>query len=52
MAVVEVQINQRMYQVACDDGQEEHLIKLAGDIDQRVRDLSSSVTPRCETIVS
>ena len=43
MAVVEVQINQRMYQVACDDGQEEHLMKLAGDIDQRVRDLSATM---------
>ena len=43
MALVEVQINQRMYQVACDDGQEAHLLKLAEDIDQRVRDLSASM---------
>ena len=43
MALVEVQINQRMYQVACDDGQEGHLMKLAEDIDQRVRDLSASM---------
>lgn len=43
MAVVDVKINQRMYQVACDDGQETHLMKLAEGIDQRVRDLSASM---------
>jgi cell division protein ZapA len=39
MAVVNIRINGRDYQVACDDGQEEHLRLLADDIDERVRAL-------------
>ena len=43
MAQVNVRINGRQYQVACEDGQEEHLDKLAGYIDQRVAELVKDV---------
>ncbi len=43
MAVVEVAINGRAYQVACDDGQENHLLQLGRDLDARVRDLAGSM---------
>jgi len=36
-------INGRSYTVACDDGQESHLQRLAGHIDQSVRALAESV---------
>ncbi|MBM3505453.1 MAG: cell division protein ZapA [Alphaproteobacteria bacterium] len=40
MAVVEVAINGRSYQVACDDGQEEHLKALGRELDDRVKELA------------
>ena len=43
MAQVTITINHRNYPVTCDDGQEEHLQKLAGHIDRRVTDLVASV---------
>jgi cell division protein ZapA len=43
MAQVSVRINGRQYQVACEDGQEEHLDKLAAYIDQRVAELVRDV---------
>jgi cell division protein ZapA len=39
MAIVQIRINGRSYDVACDDGQEDHLGVLADEIDGRVRDL-------------
>jgi cell division protein ZapA len=36
-------INGRSYTVACDDGQESHLERLAGHIDQKVAALAESV---------
>ena len=36
MAQVSVSINGRQYRMACDDGQEEHLSRLAEDLDQRI----------------
>ena len=36
MAHVNVTINSRQYRMACDDGQEAHLTRLAGDLDQRI----------------
>jgi cell division protein ZapA len=39
MSVVNIKVNGRDYQVACDDGQEEHLRLLADEIDDRVRSL-------------
>lgn len=39
MAIVRIQINGKEYDIACDDGQEEHLRLLADDVDERVRAL-------------
>jgi cell division protein ZapA len=39
MALVAVRIAGRPYELACDDGQEEHLRRLADDIDERMRGL-------------
>ena len=41
MAVVEIQLGRRNYQLACDDGQEEHLKRLASSISLRLQELSS-----------
>ena len=43
MAQVEVKINGRNYQIACDDGQEAHLLQLGEYIDKRVQELVSAV---------
>lgn len=43
MAQVEVSINGRNYQIACDDGQEAHLVQLGEYIDKRVQELVSAV---------
>jgi len=43
MAQVDVTINDRSYRVACDDGQEEHLLRLAAYIDGRVQELTEAV---------
>jgi cell division protein ZapA len=39
MATVTVSINSRNYRMACDDGQEEHLTRLAKELDQRIAQL-------------
>ena len=39
MAHVSVTINGRQYRMACDDGQEAHLTRLAQDFDQRISEL-------------
>ncbi len=36
MAQVNVTIGGRVYRMACDDGQEEHLMRLARDLDQKL----------------
>ena len=41
MATVTVSINGRNYRMACDDGQEEHLGRLARELDQRITQLRS-----------
>ena len=43
MAQVGVAINGRTYQIACDDGQEEHLKHLATYVDKRVAELIAAV---------
>jgi cell division protein ZapA len=43
MAQVDVTINDRSYRIACDDGQEEHLTRLASYIDGRVQELVATV---------
>ena len=42
MPHVSVTIAGRVYRMACDDGQEEHLLGLARDLDQRVEQLRGS----------
>ncbi len=42
MAQVNVTINARQYRMACEDGQEQHLLKLAEDLDQRIAQLRKS----------
>jgi cell division protein ZapA len=39
MAQVNVTIGGRTYRMACDDGQEEHLMKLARELDQKLAHL-------------
>ncbi len=39
MSHVSVTINGRQYRMACEDGQETHLVRLAKDLDQRIQDL-------------
>ncbi|MGB0576599.1 MAG: cell division protein ZapA [Alphaproteobacteria bacterium] len=43
MAQVDVAINGKSYRIACDDGQEEHLLQLAAFVDERIQQLVSSV---------
>ncbi len=43
MPQISLKINERSYQVTCDTGQEEHLRKLAGHLDERIQDLVGSV---------
>ena len=43
MGQVAVTINGRSYEVACDDGQEDHLVRLASYIDKKVAELVTSV---------
>jgi cell division protein ZapA len=42
MSEVNVTINARQYRMACEDGQEEHLLKLSQDLDQRIAQLRAS----------
>lgn len=43
MAQVTLKINDRSYEMTCDDGQEDHLRKLAAHVDDRMRQLAGSV---------
>jgi cell division protein ZapA len=43
MPELTVEINGREYQVACDDGQEEHLTKLARYVDKKMDELVGAV---------
>lgn len=43
MAQVTVTINERKYNVACDDGQEAHLTRLGSYVDRRVGELVAAV---------
>src|SRR5919108_4772993 len=42
MAQVSVTINGRVYRMACDDGQEDHLVRLARELDARIGKLRDS----------
>jgi cell division protein ZapA len=39
MSHVSVTINGRQYRMACEDGQEGHLMRLAADVDKRINEL-------------
>jgi cell division protein ZapA len=41
LAQVSVTINGRQYRMACEDGQENHLMRLAGDVNQRIQSMRS-----------
>jgi len=43
MAQVSITINNRKYQVACDDGQEAHLTRLGDYVDKRLNELIAAV---------
>jgi cell division protein ZapA len=43
MAQVSITINNRKYQVACDDGQEAHLTRLGIYVDKRLNELIAAV---------
>jgi cell division protein ZapA len=43
MPLVNVMVNGRAYTIACDDGEENHLRQLAEHVDDKVRELLSSV---------
>lgn len=42
MSHVSVTIHGRQYRMACEDGQEDHLVRLAKDLDQRIEQLKTS----------
>jgi cell division protein ZapA len=42
MSQVTVTINGRQFRMACEDGQESHLLRLAQDLDQRIEKLRAS----------
>ncbi len=41
MAQVDVTINDQNYRIACEEGQQDHLRKLAGEVDERIAELVS-----------
>ena len=43
MTQISLTINERNYEVTCDDGQEEHLRRLAGHLDERIQGLVGAV---------
>lgn len=43
MSEVSVTVNKRNYLIACDDGQEEHLMRLAAKVDGKVDELVASM---------
>ena len=43
MAHVELEINERKYKIACDNGQEAHLKKLGDYVEGRVQELVTSI---------
>jgi cell division protein ZapA len=43
MAKISVTINKRKFEIACDDGQEAHLVRLSQYVDRRVDELVAAV---------
>ncbi len=51
MAIVNIQIGKRDFQLACDEGQEGHLQALAKQVSARVQQLSESVQTSNDTLL-
>jgi cell division protein ZapA len=51
MTVVPVFINGKEYQLACDPGQEEHLVGLSQEVDDRVRLLARQIPQASENML-
>lgn len=51
MAVVSVNINGKEYHLACDDGQEEQLIGLSQEVDERLRLLARQMPQAGESML-
>jgi cell division protein ZapA len=45
MATVTISVHGRSYPVACDDGEEEHLLSLAETLNARIAELAETVGP-------
>jgi cell division protein ZapA len=43
MTILNLEINKRDYEIACSDGEEEHLRRLSYELDKRVRALSKDI---------
>ena len=43
MAVLNLNINRREYEIECNDGEEQHLVSLSYQLDRRVKELSRVV---------
>ena len=43
MAILNLNINRREYEIACTDGEEQHLLNLSYELDKRVKELSRSI---------
>ncbi len=43
MAILNLNVNRREYQIACGDGEEQHLLNLSYELDKRVKDLSRTI---------
>ena len=50
MAQVTLHIDKRSYDMACDDGQEDHLRALAADLDARIQKLRQSMGENVEAM--
>jgi len=46
MGHVSLSINGRTHEIACDDGQEAHLVRLSEYVDKRVAEMSAAVGPQ------
>lgn len=51
MAIVEVKIGSRQYQLSCENGQEEHLTKLSESIDEKVSMLGNQMRTSNEPLL-
>ena len=43
MAILNLNINRREYEIACGDGEEQHLVNLSYELDKRVKELSKGI---------